>query len=254
MFDFNPDKFDFWPIYDAIKRFYPIGIQWRGEESHMFLSYPGLKELEAIIVDNIHNETHFTERWRNFTASIQRETDKEVIGTTYAMAPSFSSYVLLEKTSSGNLTRTKELHFFVSLVGPFYTVIGQDASLVQLSDGYYGGTNYLVVSPKNEFADVFTLLCNNIENQFKGFRFVPFEICRQTIIGLSVRYSDEKLDAIFHALFNNILNLNARSRLGDDYYKSADWIKEGWKGSDGGWVPYILQAGPASRFACVSGY
>ncbi|GAB3021821.1 hypothetical protein [Spirosoma pulveris] len=239
MFNFNTGKFDFWPIYDAIKRFYPIGIPWQGEEGHMFLSYPGLKELETILVDNLHNETHFTERWSNFAAGIQRETGKEVIGTTHAMAPSFSSFVLLEKTSVDNLTRTKELHFFVSLIGPFYTVIGQDASRVLLDGKYhYGGTNYLVVSPENEFADVFRLLCNKIEARFNSYRFVPFEICRQTINGLSVRYSDEKLDAIFPALFNNSLNLNTRSRLGNDFYKSADWIKEGWEGSDGGWVIY----------------
>lgn len=203
----------------------------------MFLSYPGLKELGAIVVDNIHNETHFTERWSNFTQEIQDETGKEVVETTYGQAPSFSSFVLLEKTSLGNLTRTKEIHFFVSLVGPFYTVIGRDASAVLLDGRYqYGGVNYLVVSPENEFADVFKLLCDKIEDRFKDYRFVPVNICVQTITGLSVRYSDEKLEAIFHALFNNSLNLTAHSRLGDDYYKSADWIKEGREGLDGGWV------------------
>ncbi|ADB39966.1 hypothetical protein [Spirosoma linguale] len=241
MFRFNTDKYDFWPIYEAIKRFYPIGIRGINldGDNQMFLSYPGLKELEAIIVDNIHNESHFAERWSNFTQEIQDETGKEVIGTTYGQAPSFSSFVLLEKTSVDNLTRTKEIHFFVSLVGPFYTVIGQDTSTV-LRDGkyHYRGTNYLVVSPEDEFADVFKRICAKIEDRFKGYRFVPFEICKQTITGLSVRYSDEKLDAIFHALFNNSLNLTTWNWLGNDYYKSADWIKEGWKGSDGDWIIY----------------
>ena len=52
MLYFNSDKFDFWKIYDAIKRFYPIGV--KKDESKMYLSYPGLKELEDIVIDNIH--------------------------------------------------------------------------------------------------------------------------------------------------------------------------------------------------------
>jgi hypothetical protein len=54
MFSFNTDKHDFWPIYDAIKQFYPIGIQ-KNDDDGMYVSYPGIKLLETIIIDNIHN-------------------------------------------------------------------------------------------------------------------------------------------------------------------------------------------------------
>jgi hypothetical protein len=130
MLCFNSEKFDFWKIYDAIKRFYPIGVQ--KDRSKTYFSYPGLKELEDIVVDNIHNDNHFIERWTNFTTDIQKEIRKEIVGTTNGQAPSFSSYILLETTYTDNLARTKELHFFVSLVGPFYTIIGQDNNTVTL--------------------------------------------------------------------------------------------------------------------------
>jgi len=154
MFYFNTEKFDFWKIYEAVKHFYPIGIKKEG--SKMYRSYPGLKELENIILDNIHNDEHFIERWSNFTKAIETEISKEIIGTTYGQAPSFSSYALLASTSADNLTRTKELHFFVSIVGPFYTIIGQDNNTVKLEEHKkYRSTSYLVVSPENEFADTF---------------------------------------------------------------------------------------------------
>ncbi len=237
MLHFNSDKFDFWKIYDAIKHFYPIGV--KKDECKMYFSYPGLKELEDIVVDNIHDDNHFIERWDNFAKDIEKEIGKEVIGTTYGQSPSFSSYVLLDTASIDNLTRSKELHFFVSLVGPFYTIVGQDNNTVKLDEHTnYRSTSYLVVSPENEFADIFKLLCGKIENRFKRFRFVPFEICQQTIDGLDVRYSDENLNTIFHALFNNHIDLTICRKIGNDYFKAEDWIKEGYVDTGDGWTIY----------------
>jgi len=234
MFYFNSDKFDFWLIYESIKHFYPIGI--KKDESRMYHSYPGLKELEDRIVDNIHIDDNFNSRWENFTATIQKEIGKEIIGTTYGQAPSFSSYVLLESSSMDNLTRTKEIHFFVSLIGPYYTVMCNDNSTVKVLESQYKGTSYLVVSPFLEYAAIFKLLCEKIEKQFIGFRFVPFEICRQTIEGLDVRYSDETLNTVFHALFNNHIDLNTLRYVGDKYYKYDDWIKEGYIDDGDNWT------------------
>jgi hypothetical protein len=96
----------------------------------------------------------------------------------------------------------------------------------------------LVVSPENEFAETFILLCKKIENRFKGFRFVPFGLCKQTIEALDVRYSDENLNGVFHALFNNHVDLTACRTIGDDYYKSEDWIKEEYVDNGARWAAY----------------
>jgi len=237
MLYFNPNKFDFWKIYESIKHYYPIGI--KKDESELYYSYPGLKELEAIVVDNIHNNEHFISRWVNFTKEIEVEIAREIIGTTYGQAPSFSSFVVLEKNSMDNLTRTKELHFFVSLAGPYYTIIGQHNIAIKIGDNKnYRSTNYLVVSPENEFTDAFHLLCGKIEKQFKGFRFVPFHLCKQTIEGLNVRFTNENLCTVFYALFNNQIDMNNLNIIGNDYYKSNDWIKEGYIDDGGGWSSY----------------
>jgi len=236
MLHFNSDKFDFWKIYDAIKRFYPIGI--KKDESKMYFSYPGLKELENIIVDNIHENKNFTERWESFTKEIENEIGKEIIGTTYGQTPSFSSYVLLATDSVDNLTRTKELHFFISLLGPFYTIIGRDGNTVRVHDKYYTSTNYLVVSPTNEFAEMFRSLIDKIEDRFKGYRFVPYEICTQVMEGLDLPFSHENVHNVFNALFNNNFEFTKWTIIGDTYLKYDDWIKEGYIDQGGGWTIY----------------
>ena len=82
------------------------------------------------------------------------------------------------------------------------------------------------------------MLCDKIESRFKGFLFVPFGICKQTIEGLDVRYSDENLNAVFHALFNNYVDLTTSKTIGNEYYKSENWIKEGYVEQGGGWTVY----------------
>lgn len=235
MLYFNSDKFDFWEIYERIKYCYPIGI--KKDESSIYYSYPGLKELEDIIVENIHDAENCKSRWEDFVTELEKELGKEIIGTTYGQAPSFSSYVLLETATLENLTRTKELHFFVSLVGPFYSIIGQDNNTVTIEGKHYRSSNYLIISPENEFTEIFDDLCNKIEKRFQGFRFVPFEICRKTIEGLDVRYVDKPHNSIFNALFNNHIDLNART-IGDSYFKHTDWIKEGYIDTGVGWTAY----------------
>lgn len=148
MLYFNYNKFDFWKIYNSIKHFYPIGI--KKDDSKMFHSYPGLKELEKVLVDNIHDQDKFNSVWKDFTNEIESRLGKEIIGTTMSQAPSFSSFVSLETTKLDNLTRTKELHFFVSLVGPYYTVIGEDNNTIKIEDRQLRTTNYIVTSPQGE--------------------------------------------------------------------------------------------------------
>ena len=173
--DFYNEKFDFLKIYDSIKHFYPIGLR-KGKDI-MFHSYPGIKELANIVIENIHENDNYFARWEDFTKQIENIIQREIIGTKYGQAPSFSAFVHLDTFSFDNFTRKKELHFFVSLIGPFYTVIGQDKNIIKAGGKLFSNTSYLVVSPEYEFADTFNFLCDQIEKRFQGFRFVPFNIC-----------------------------------------------------------------------------
>jgi len=209
------------------------------EEHSLFYLYPGLKELENVIVAKIHDEKEYA-KWSIFEKEIQNDLRKSVIGTTYGQAPSFSSFVEIEKHVIENITLTKELHFFVSLIGPYYTVVGQDMSLIKIDSKNFSAANHLTLSPEEKYSDAFIFLCENIEKKFPDYRFVPFHIYGQSIEGLDVRYNDEHLSRIFHALFNNQVNFNVQ-HLGSEFYKHEQWIKEGYIDTGNKWTVYPPQ-------------
>jgi hypothetical protein len=237
MFYFNHEMYDFWPVYDSIKKYYPVGIP--KDDTGMYMNYPGLKNLEKVIIDNIHDENNFTNCWESFEKTVEYRTHKIVYGTTYGQTPCFSSYIELDQRSTDNLIRIKEVHFFVSLVGPFYTVLGHDRSEIHLEDDKIYATNFLTISPEYEYQESFELICQSIEERFPGFRFIPHGIYSQQIEGLDVHYTGEKLNTIFNALFNNQINLQART-IGKGYFKSEHWLVEGYDlDSDNKWASTI---------------
>jgi hypothetical protein len=221
MFYFNSNKFNFWPVYDAIKKFYPIGIE--SEEPDLLSQYHGIKELESIIVDNTHDQNNFHSRWETFEEILTNLTHKRLTGTTYGQAPSFSACIEIENIVLPDRQIIKEVFFAVSFVGPFYTAIGRDKCLINLPEtGFIDSTNYIVISPEGEFKETFDLVCNQIEEKFQNFRFVPFEILSQELKGLEVHYSGEHSNKVFHAIFNHQIDLSAW-RIGNPFHKYSDW-------------------------------
>ena len=75
-FRFNTDKFDFWPIYEAIKKYYPIGVEIDPE---FYRSYSGHAELINILSEKVHNDENYTSIWTNFENKLALNTGKTVI-------------------------------------------------------------------------------------------------------------------------------------------------------------------------------
>jgi hypothetical protein len=238
---FFNEKYNFWPVYESIKKYYPIGCieDWELLYKYRAFDYPGKMELESIILDNVHTDNNFNSRWVSIEHEIETLTKKKVIGTTYGQVPCFSGYLELETISTENFTRAKELYFFVSFVGPFYSIIGQDRSIITFDKRKIYHTNYLVVSPENEFAELFGLVEKKIKEKFPGYGFTPFHLCTQELEGLSVRRSnDEHNKTVFHALFNDQIDIAAEF-IGDGMYGSNKWIREDYDlSNEGGWNVY----------------
>lgn len=224
----HSEKYDFGEISRTIEHFYPIGTSI---EDIRYFSYAGIKELEKLVFDNIHNKSHFKSRWTDFCKEIEGEIQMPIVGNTSGQSPCFSSFVLLETSSMNNLTRTSALHFYVSLIGPFFTVVARDNNTVKVGQVHYSSTNYLTISPKDEYAEVFNHIVDKIESRFLGYRFIPFEICKQKIKGLHVSYSTNAANTVFNALFKDE-GTPSNSIRGNILYKWDDWIKEGWDGSE----------------------
>lgn len=220
MFSFNSTKFDFWEIYNCIKHYYPLGI--KNDETGFFYSFPGFDEFKKLVYNKIvHAEF---EKWQHFEAEVALNTNKRIEGTTYGQAPCYSSYIEIDRFSHENHTRTKELHFFVSFLGPFYTIIGKDNNTVTVDWMTFTNPTYLTVSPENEYAGDFILLESLIESRFPDYRFVPYEIYHQTLDGLTIHYNQGDYNTIFNAIFNTQFNFGIQ-KIGDEFYKYDSWLK-----------------------------
>ncbi|WP_300601402.1 hypothetical protein [Niabella sp.] len=243
-FQFNTAKFDFWPIYEAIKKYYPIGV---AADPAFYAAYPGRKALTDILVDNIHDDVQYASTWKRFEQEIAATTGKPVTGTTYGQQFCYSAYVTLQVHVNENFTHRHLVHFFVSLLGPFYTVIGESENTLVIPEEEqvfptYKTTNYLVSAPHDGFAVPFRQIEQAIETRFEHYRFVPYWICQQQIEGLYLHHQNEtRLPSIFNALFNDQLNLSDQTYrpVGDTFYKSEAWIKKDYDPSkDGQWTVY----------------
>lgn len=224
MLFFNFDSYDFWPIYDCINNFYPIGIAQ--PERDIFDYFPGTRALVDITKKNIHDEANYKNKWLSFLSQIEQHIKITVLDTTYGQAPSFSCAIELERNELMGVKRIKELHLFVSLVGPFYCVIGKDRNEIIIGDNLIQSVNYLLVSPEQQpFSNTFLLLCQLVETQFSDFRFVPFFVNKMEIKGIQIAYAVEKREAVFHALFHDQLSLTD-STFGNEYFLFERWKAE----------------------------
>lgn len=227
----NIKNYNFWAIYDCIKSFYTIGIA--NPDQDVFEYFPGTRALVDITADNIFDENNFKDRWLNFISKIEQHTQKKVLDTTYAQAPSFSCVIELECNQQADVKRIKELHLSVSLIGPFYCIIGRDRNEITLENAFIQSDNYLVVSPEQSFSEVFFLLCQLVEAQFANFKFVPFYVNKMEIKGIQIPYMIEKREAVFHALFNEQVTM-IDNVVGNEYFQFERWKIENLNKNEGG--------------------
>lgn len=239
-FDFNAAKFDFWPIYETIKEYYSIGVVDEEDRGHsLCVDYAGFKKREEIIDENLLNQKNYKERWGKFVNFLKKEVNKGIRGSIYMPQPCFSGYITLKATKNEQYEYRKELHFCISLLGPYYTIYGLDTSALMLeADKWppssaerqyrrYEKTHVVTVSPYFEYEELFLLLSQKIEQWFPAHRMVPFKVNKMRLKGLLIEGRTSKVGAnsIHHALFSSDLDFSAVTR-GDEYYGYDKWLKK----------------------------
>ncbi|MES2455791.1 MAG: hypothetical protein V4594_09635 [Bacteroidota bacterium] len=243
---FHTPSHNFWPIYDAIKKYYPIGL--KRIENSIFFQYPGLKELGDIVVDAIHGEDNKKfKAWQAFENEISVKFQVEARGTTMGQAPSYSTEFILEDEQTPELRRVKKIVLVFSLAGKFFAIFGIDETFIadrakERTQWQNHAINVFTISPHAEFETVFSGIKLAVEQQFEGYKFIPFGIHCAIIDGLQVRYSDREECTIFHALFNDQYDLNDTViPRGDIGFGNKDWEVEGAESFE---VRVILQPPP----------
>jgi hypothetical protein len=223
---FDENKYSFNLIEDTIKKYYPFGIEYDSEWTQ-YMSFPGIEELGKLVVENIHSNKNYKERWLNFIKSIGKESGKKVSSNTFGQSPSFSAVVLLDTFEIKNYKISKSLYFSVSFLGPFYTVFGLDDVLLRDGRAGYSATIAVTVSPYKEYEKDFLLLRKTIEERFKDYKYVPFAIYSRTMDGLKVSEVQEgHTSLIYNALFDTTLTsaiLDANVVRGEEDYGYEEW-------------------------------
>lgn len=222
MFYFNYEKYDFWNLYNCIHQFFPIGVP-EGVTA-FYNDYPGMKLYNQIIKENIYKIGPQSVVWNNLLKVLKKEYAEQLLGTTTGITSCFCGKINLNNDKQGDLNRIQELHFYISLLGQFYTVVGMDLSEIEIDEMVFRSTNLLIISPELNFKNSFITVTSRIEEIFKNFRFVPYTIYEQKITGLALPYKLENC-TVFDALFNDGIDLGAKI-FGDKMYKNQQWKKE----------------------------
>ncbi len=201
----NSKENNFYLITDTIKRFYDNGSS----------------EIQGLIDLNIINTDNFKLKWKTFDLWINKLLGIEPVGTT-GIQPSFSSYIEIENQNYGDLTRIKRVHYFVSLLGPFYSIICDDISQIEVKgQGTVNVTNFLTVSPEREYEKSFNGLEHGIEGKFNRYHFVPFSILQFPV---TIPQSSVEIP-LFDVLFKSGFDLT-KWTMGNKNYKEEFWLKQ----------------------------
>lgn len=240
------EEHDFSAIQATLMKYHPI------ENPHQYNKenieeFKGFKEIEDIIHDNFLITKNYRNRWLHFRKFLENELKKPIQELMHIGYPCYSGALTLAEETEKNLTHTKELHFYISLLGPYYTILGFDKCRVRLPeitlklngekeirDIPFPANVAVTVSPYLEYEVPFLQLQKKILEYFPDMKFIPFNLNRIKIEGSTLLFrADEPLfrHTVFNALFQpenlfhtNIFEPKSIAR-GDIFYGLDEWLK-----------------------------
>ena len=222
-------------IEDTIGQYYPIGSVDMPLDESTLEGFSKFKSFQKLIGDNFSS---YDQKWDPFVRQIELVLEKRVGAHPALSAPCLSGFVEIASTKAKDLTWTKELQFYISLLGPYYCIYGLDYSAVHLDidrpfapnttdKGYFRAYNAITISPAFEYKDTFLRLKQEIGNKFPQHRFVPYQVGMTRIQEIATYYhgsypKNSYMDSIYTGLFGPECVKECHSR-GDKYYGFEEW-------------------------------
>lgn len=226
---------DFTLISDTINEYFPVNKPKR-LTSKTVSSSPGNKKIGKIVNEEFLNEKTYRDKWGKLRSSLKKVFKKPVHGHPDLSGGGFIGEVIIEEDKKPDFIRQKSLRFYISIIGPFFSIHGVDSSIALLefesrvkdfNKGNFTATHAVTISPVFEYQEVFNKLENALRAFFPGYLFVPYNVGMSTIKNISI--ADEtrdprSLDTIYEALFGLGAVHSCLTR-GDRYYGMNDWVK-----------------------------
>ncbi len=226
---------DFTLISDTIKEYFPVDKPKR-LTSKTVSSSPGFKKIGKIVNEEFLNQKAYRDKWGKLTSNLKKAFKKPIHGHPDLSGGGFLGEVIIDEDKKPDFIRQKSLRFYISILGPFFSIHGVDSSIALLefesrvkdfNKGNFAATHAITISPVFEYQEVFNKLENELRAFFPGYLFVPYNVGMSTIKNISI--ADEtrdprSLDTIYGALFGLGAVHSCLTR-GDRYYGMNDWVK-----------------------------
>lgn len=224
MLSFDSDRFTYGEISDVICSIFPAGVD---RDDDAWQTFPGI----AVLADRLASAPDGDEwtYWEETEEQIRQQTGLPVISTTYGQAPCWSGYVQIADSDAAAV----HLHFYVSLLGPWYFVTGDYQAKAQVENRTFRRTLYLAASPVGLFVEAFDAVAAILENRYPGYKPLPFSLVQQQLKEIEVPYAEAF--SLFAVLFGDAhIDISAPS-VGDTRRGAERWLKEG-ASPDTGWI------------------
>lgn len=226
---------DFTLISDTIKEYFPVDKPKR-PTARSVTSSSGFKKMAKLVNAEFMDQKAYGEKWGKLTSGLKRIFKKPVRGYPDLAGGGFFGEIVIEEDKKPDFIRQKCLRFYVSIIGPFFSIHGFDSSIAilpiesrvkEFDQGHFAAAHAVTVSPAFEYLDVFRKLEDELRAYFPGYLFVPYDIGMSTMKNISIvdeLRDPRSMDTIYEALFGRAAVHECLTR-GDRSYGMNDWVK-----------------------------
>src|SRR5689334_13861066 len=167
---------DFTLIANTIKEYFRVSKPKR-LTAKTVASSPGFKKMGKIVNEEFLNQKAYRQKWGKLTSHLKKAFKRPVQGHPDLSGGGFFGEVIIEEQKKPDFIRQKSLRFYVSIIGPFFSIHGVDSSTALLeiesrvpefNKGNFAATNAITLSPIFEYKEVFTKLENELRAFFPG--------------------------------------------------------------------------------------
>jgi len=196
-------------IAETINEYYPTGLEGNSEE---YNKHAGIIKLNHLIGEHMNNYNAYIKPWKSFLENLPKGFKSKIHNYGLPHQTSYGGELTLEKYEDDALIRKKKLIFNVSWLGNFYTIYGVDETYIRDKkamgefDFQYHAINVITVSPHREFENSFNYLKTAIDEQFVGYKLIPFRVCCFYIKDLHTSYSYPHEATVYNTIFNESLD------------------------------------------------
>lgn len=214
-------------IINAIEKFYPKNTY--PDHPGPYFDYPGTKMKDQIIQNSRSNSQ--SDHWNSLIDVLKKKLPYKVRNMTLIQQHSFNGHILLESYQSSHLSSTLNLIFSVSLLGPFFTIVGTEGihidrhkeTIASGGEFKYAHANVIVYPSPNEFiSKSYFLLRSTLKEFFENYKQIPYEVLNMRVKNMYSLSSYNSFGSVYEFLFDGYLK-ECPVIIGDSHFPKEDW-------------------------------